>query len=512
MLPRMGPATLVHGPRGPDTCSASGRIRQSSGRPALQEGSVSSRVVTSQRDREHNIQQVRETPHRPVRISGERSSADVLLMESSPVRLRSGCLINPLVRDRGVRFSSHPTVTLGPGKSGDGSVQDYTDCTVLAKTAMVPQANAAPSRRADTVTNLPGTPIAAQGVGSPPRSRNIPTGSVAGVRRSLRNQGLSKTAARLVSHAVRDSTRTVYKCRFEEFIKWCTRKKHDPFHAPLKLIANFLGRLFRKGLSYSTICGYRSAISSYHSLVDGVKVGEHPTLIKLLKGVFNLRPPTRTLTASWDLEKVLTKLRLPPFEPLTTSSIKLLTLKTAFLVALATAGRSSDLHKLGCKEPYMRLELNSGGLRFVPRRLRKQDRAGHLLKDIFVPKFTEDRKLDPVRAVRIYIKRVEDVRGEVNSLFVTFGAGAKKSPTSQTIANWLRQTIELTSNNGPQRAKAHFTRAASASKALWAGVSLDNILKAADWSSDSTFARHYLQALREEEGAFGRAVLRRGDK
>ena len=236
-------------------------------------------------------------------------------------------------------------------------------------------------------------------------------------------------------------------------------------------------------------------------------MGEHPTLIKLLKGVFNLRPPTRTLTTSWSLDTVLTKLRLPPFEPLISVTMKALTLKTVFLVALATAGRSSDLHKLGCKEPYMRLESSSGGLRFVPRGLRKQDRVGHLLKDVFVPKFTADRKLDPVRAVRIYLRRVEDVRGSVESLFVTFGAGAKKSPTSQTIAKWIGQTIALTSDCSPQGARAHSTRSTSTSKALWAGVSLDNILKAADWSSDSTFARHYLQALREEEGAFGRAVL-----
>ena len=68
------------------------------------------------------------------------------------------------------------------------------------------------------------------------------------------------------------------------------RARPSNFRAPLRAIANFLGWLYNKGLSYSTICSYRSAISSYQDLVDGVRVGEHPTLIELLKGVFNLRP------------------------------------------------------------------------------------------------------------------------------------------------------------------------------------------------------------------------------
>ena len=36
---------------------------------------------------------------------------------------------------------------------------------------------------------------------------------------------------------------------------------------------------------------YRSAISSAHDPVDGVSVGLHPTITRLLKGTFNTRPP-----------------------------------------------------------------------------------------------------------------------------------------------------------------------------------------------------------------------------
>ena len=44
----------------------------------------------------------------------------------------------------------------------------------------------------------------------------------------------------------------------------------------------------------------------------------------------------------------------------------------------------------------MRFEQNPTVVRFFPRRLRKQDRPGHLLEDIFIPRFEDDRKLDPI--------------------------------------------------------------------------------------------------------------------
>ena len=51
----------------------------------------------------------------------------------------------------------------------------------------------------------------------------------------------------------------------------------------------------------------------------------------------------------------------------------------------------------------------------------------------------------------------------------------------------------------------HSTRSASTSAASRAGVPLDTILVAADWSSSETFKRFYLRAT--DKGEFGRAVL-----
>ena len=93
----------------------------------------------------------------------------------------------------------------------------------------------------------------------------------------------------------------------------------------------FLARRFHKGLFYSTICGYRSAIVSNHIGFRDKKVGGHPLFTKLLKGMFLQRTPRRNVALEWSLEVVLRALKEAPFELLALVSMKCFTLKTVFL-------------------------------------------------------------------------------------------------------------------------------------------------------------------------------------
>ena len=45
----------------------------------------------------------------------------------------------------------------------------------------------------------------------------------------------------------------------------------------------------------------RSALSSYVSLDDGSVVGQNPVVCRLLKGVFQSRPPKPKYTEVWDV-------------------------------------------------------------------------------------------------------------------------------------------------------------------------------------------------------------------
>ena len=68
---------------------------------------------------------------------------------------------------------------------------------------------------------------------------------------------------------------------------------------------NFLAKLYEEGYQYRSLNSYRSAISSVHERVDGRTVGEHPLVMRLMKGVFIDRPPLLRYTSTWNVQTVL---------------------------------------------------------------------------------------------------------------------------------------------------------------------------------------------------------------
>ena len=68
-------------------------------------------------------------------------------------------------------------------------------------------------------------------------------------------------------------------------------------------------------------------LSAILSPAEGKAVDQHPDIIRLLKWVFNTRPPERRLVPEWDLRKVLVLLTSKLFEPISKVSLKHLTLK-----------------------------------------------------------------------------------------------------------------------------------------------------------------------------------------
>ena len=81
-----------------------------------------------------------------------------------------------------------------------------------------------------------------------------------------------------------------------------------------------------------------------HLPVDGICVGTHPFKSRLMKGIFNLRPPCPRYVQTWDVSVVLRYLKFLSPAPL--SSIKNLTLKLVMLMALISLSGANLLHKL----------------------------------------------------------------------------------------------------------------------------------------------------------------------
>ena len=102
------------------------------------------------------------------------------------------------------------------------------------------------------------------------------------------------------------------------------------------------------------------------------EISTSPIIRDLLRS-FQVEAPCRSVKLpSWDLVKVLEYLRSPVFEPLSATSLRDLTRKTLFLVALATAKTVGELQALS---RIVSFASSSAGLVYVPEFLAKMETA-----------------------------------------------------------------------------------------------------------------------------------------
>ena len=161
---------------------------------------------------------------------------------------------------------------------------------------------------------------------------------------SIRRQGFSEEVAARIEAPQRSSTRAVYKSKWAIFFKWCESNQVD-FRSPsLKQVADFLLYLFKeRQLQPSTIEGYRTAIADMVGN-DRVQFGKDESLTRLLDSFHRDKPKGRRGVPAWNLSLVLHQLTKAPFEPMRKASLKHLTFKTVFLLALGSGKRRSEIH------------------------------------------------------------------------------------------------------------------------------------------------------------------------
>ncbi|CAC5387458.1 unnamed protein product [Mytilus coruscus] len=174
--------------------------------------------------------------------------------------------------------------------------------------------------------------------------------------RRFKTEGFSQSAKTLLSASWRDGTKKDYSSKFEKFNSWCGERQIDPYSANLNQGADFLAYLFHSGLQNRTIAGYRSMLSAVLPPVKNFPVGQHPNIVRIIKGVFNSRPPKVKVLPEWNLELLLQALEKKPFEPMQEVDLKHVTLKTVFLVAITTFRRCSDLQSLRIDDKSMRVQ------------------------------------------------------------------------------------------------------------------------------------------------------------
>ncbi|KAJ8012755.1 hypothetical protein DPEC_G00046170 [Dallia pectoralis] len=173
------------------------------------------------------------------------------------------------------------------------------------------------------------------------RARDIGTSEgLAPERDRLTKRGLSADVIRTIQSARASSTSTLYSNRWSMFVRWCETNTMDPVCCPVEQILSFLQYLLDKRRSASTIKGYAAAISACHEGFGNKTVFSHSLVKRFLTGTRRLRPVARASVPQWDLSTVLNALCAPPFEPLSQISLRLLSLKTALLLALCSTKRT----------------------------------------------------------------------------------------------------------------------------------------------------------------------------
>ncbi|XP_074544636.1 uncharacterized protein LOC141804209 [Halichoeres trimaculatus] len=166
----------------------------------------------------------------------------------------------------------------------------------------------------------------------------------------------------------------------------------------------------------------------------------------------------------WDLTLVLGALRRPPFEPLAQAGLKWLSLKTAFLLAISSAKRVSELHALSVSGSCLRWSSDGSGVILWPNAafLPKVLSRAHLNQPIRLARFdppsgeTEDEPelLCPVRALRVYTAATAGLRRQRAESAVS-GRLSLKSDGSR------REPLDFRAEPGPSGTKQRAESAVS---------------------------------------------------
>ena len=434
-----------------------------------------------------DLQSLWDTGHRLVRIEDITPGPKILQLEARPRELGSECPPPVLDPPKAICFPSIlPNRTLPEKSKGGQSPSDPGD-SFVDFTTVVPNHTGDGSSSSNTATDnsrpFKGTK---RGSTSSLDEQVPPVSSLEGLVGPEGTNGISGTAASLITRARTAGTRDRYKSSWARYASWCGERQVDPVTSDLKLVLSFLGHLFDEGLEYSTINSYRSALSLYHQPIEGMKVGQHPMVSALMTGVSNERPQVPKHIYVWDAEVVLKYMRNLG-ENDTLDSLKLLSWKVATLLGMCNVHRSQELGALD--EKFMAKSDNKYTCGFGVSV--KHRRKGKPSPPVVFYRFEGDTKLCPVDALDEYLKRTKVVRSEANTTQLFLSVVKPHHPvTRSTIAKWVVNFLKLAGID-TDKFKGHSIRSASSSKVRSSGVSVEEVLKMGNWSSAEVWHKFY---------------------
>ena len=492
--------------------------------PISSESANTDRVVPTPRDRETHLQ--------GLGVTRSRHVCDTVELPPSSVHVSSSGAKSPrLAGEVNVHVS-----TLSPAQQGRAEVTVHPCGRGDSRSPLV---------AVSTVVSTPTTSLCGTPVDSPIPSRSsvpagpevhlrrkvIPSARMEALMRHYKAAGFSDEVSRLAAAPRRPSTNRMYDDRWCRFARWAAGQGVDPLNPTAAQVASFLFDLFdTHGLSPRTVKGYRTCIGSVLNRTGKTRVVLHRAISDMIASMELQRPRATPVLPQWDLGVVLEALNKPPYEPLWEASFKHLTLKTVFLLAMASAGRRSEPHALRFDQNYIQFKPKGAGvtLYFSPEFMRKNQKPNLVNDPWYIPAIPTGKPEFgapncPVRALRYYHRYLTEhpeLRKDRRRLFVPIkDNNAGKELSAPSISRWICTTIVDShaavqdSKNLSGSVKAHEVRAVATSLQLFNKADLHSIMKAGRWSSGGTFTSFYLRDLCPQAESLQRAgpIVAAGD-
>ncbi|XP_034272372.1 uncharacterized protein LOC117664972 [Pantherophis guttatus] len=357
--------------------------------------------------------------------------------------------------------------------------------------------------------------------GSTSKAKLVKIDRLAIERIKLAKDNLPKEVIYTIQASRRPSTTRIYNATWNTFVKWCIEHHIDPTSANEIEVLLFLQAGLERGLAPSTLKRQVAALATVLEGRNKKSLSQDKRIKSFLRGATNLRPPKIHRYPSWDINLVLQALTKSPFEPVASISIRWLTIKLAFLIAITSARRVSEIAALSIRNDLCTFYPDRVVLRLDTTFIPKINSYFHRAQEIVLPNFCPDPKhtlekmwhtLDVRRTLISYMKRTATFR-KTEALFVSFlPSSMGKKVSSNTVGRWIKACISAAyASQGvkvPSRVLPHSTRSVATSAAWATQASIEEICKAATWSSISSFVKHYkIDSFASADAAFGRRVL-----
>ena len=406
------------------------RLSERNSRPPISSESANiDRVVPTPRYREPQLQGLGDTRDRQICNIVKLRSPSVRVSDSGAKGPSGGCSVSGLAGEVNVHVSPVPPAQQGHAEASVHSGGGGDTCSPLVAVSVVVSTSTTSLCRTPASTPLPSGSSVPAGSEVHLRRKAVPSARMEALMRHYKAAGFSDEVSRLTAAPRRPSTNRMYDDRWCRFVRWAAGQGFDPLDPTAAQIASFLFDLFNThGLSPQTIKGYRTCIGSVLGRTGRTRVVLNRTISDMIASMELQRPRTTPVLPQWDLGVVLEALSKPPYEPLREASFKHLTLKTVFLLAIASAGRRSELHALRFDQNYIQFKPRGAGvtLYFSPEFMRKNQKPNQVNDPWYIPAIpTGKPEFDapncPVRALRYYHRYLTEhpeLRKDRRRLFV----------------------------------------------------------------------------------------------